>query len=156
MRTTGRDTSAVPAPLGSQYLDIGILKSAAGVGGGNQSDRIQAGQNLGCWHFTMRNRLFVAILTLLLCAITARADKPTVIKDSEAIQYVGKEVAVYGQVVSVTTSPLGTAFINFGGEYSDNIRWVHCGRVPHGERSATHYDLRENHKHPWHNPTSGR
>jgi len=97
----------------------------------------------------MRNRLFVAILTLLLCAITARADKPIVIKDSEAIQYVGKEVAVYGQVVSVTTSPLGTAFINFGGEYPDNIRWVHCGRVPHGERSATHYDLRENHKHPW-------
>jgi hypothetical protein len=39
-------------------------------------------------------------------AITARADKPTVIKDSEAIQYVGKEVAVYGQVGSVTTSPL--------------------------------------------------
>ena len=104
----------------------------------------------------MRNRLFVAILTLLLCAITARADKPIVIRDSEAIQYVGKEVAVYGQVVSVTTSPLGTAFINFGGEYPDNIRWVHCGRVPHGERSATHYDLRENHKHPWHNPTSGR
>src|SRR5215469_14888803 len=39
------------------------------------------------------------------------------IKDSEAIQYVGKEVEVCGQVISVTTSPLGTAFINFGGEY---------------------------------------
>jgi len=57
------------------------------------------------------------ILTLLLCAIAVRADKPTVIKDSEAIHYVGKEVEVHGRVVSVTISPLGTAFINFGGEY---------------------------------------
>jgi hypothetical protein len=57
------------------------------------------------------------ILTLLLCAIAARADEPAVIKDSEAIHYVGKEVEVRGRVVSVTTSPLGTAFINFGGEY---------------------------------------
>jgi hypothetical protein len=40
-----------------------------------------------------------------------------VIKDSEAIQYVGKEDEVRGRVVSVTTSPLGTTFINFGGEY---------------------------------------
>jgi hypothetical protein len=65
----------------------------------------------------MRIRPFIAILGLLLCAIAARADKPLVIRDSEAIKYVGKEVEVYGQVVSVTTSPLGTAFINFGGEY---------------------------------------
>ena len=62
-------------------------------------------------------RLFIAILTLLLCAIAARGDKPIVIKDSEAILYVGKEVEVRGRVVSVTTSPLGTTFINFGGEY---------------------------------------
>jgi hypothetical protein len=40
-----------------------------------------------------------------------------VIKDSEAVQYVGKKVEVRGFVVSVTTSPLGTAFINFGREY---------------------------------------
>ena len=62
-------------------------------------------------------RLFIAILTLLLCAIAARGDKPIVIKDSEAIHYVGKEVEVRGRVVAVTTSPLGTTFINFGGEY---------------------------------------
>jgi DNA/RNA endonuclease YhcR with UshA esterase domain len=49
--------------------------------------------------------------------IAARADKPIVIKDSEAIQYIGKEVEVRGRVASVTTSPLGTTFINFGGEY---------------------------------------
>jgi hypothetical protein len=40
-----------------------------------------------------------------------------VIKDSEATRYVGKEVEVRGRVFSVTTSPLGTTFINFGGEY---------------------------------------
>ena len=62
-------------------------------------------------------RLFIAILALILCAIAARADKPIVIKDSEAIHYVGKEAEVRGRVVSVTTSPLGTTFINFGGEY---------------------------------------
>ena len=68
-------------------------------------------------HFATRLRPLIAILALLLSAILARADKPIVIKDSEAIQYVGKEVEVRGRVVSVTTSPLGTTFINFGGEY---------------------------------------
>ena len=65
----------------------------------------------------MRIGLFIAIIALLLSVMTAHADKPTVIKDSEAIQYVGKEVEVRGRVASVTTSPLGTTFINFGGEY---------------------------------------
>jgi DNA/RNA endonuclease YhcR with UshA esterase domain len=68
-------------------------------------------------YVAMRIRLLIAILALLLCAILARADKPIVIKDSEAIHYVGKEIEVRGRVASVTTSPLGTAFINFGGEY---------------------------------------
>jgi RecJ-like exonuclease len=62
-------------------------------------------------------RPLFAVLALLLCVVAARADEPILIKDSEAIKYVGKEVEVRGQVVSVTTSPLGTAFINFGGEY---------------------------------------
>ena len=39
------------------------------------------------------------------------------IKDSEALQYVGKAVEVRGFVVSVTTRPLGTALINFGRDY---------------------------------------
>jgi len=65
----------------------------------------------------MLNRLFIEMLVLLLCAIAVHADEPKVIKDSEAGHYVGKEVEVRGRVVSVTSSPLGTAFINFGGEY---------------------------------------
>jgi hypothetical protein len=40
-----------------------------------------------------------------------------VIKDSEAIRNVGRYVEVCGLVVSVTASPLGTTFINFGREY---------------------------------------
>jgi DNA/RNA endonuclease YhcR with UshA esterase domain len=64
-------------------------------------------------------RPFFAILGLLLCFMPAQADELLVIKDSEAAQYVGKNVEVRGLVVSVTTSPLGTAFINFGREYPD-------------------------------------
>src|ERR1700724_3433998 len=62
-------------------------------------------------------RPFFAFLGLLLCLIAIRADEQTVIKDSEAIRYVGRYVEVRGVVVSVTISPLGTAFINFGREY---------------------------------------
>ena len=62
-------------------------------------------------------RLLFAIVGLLLCLIAIRADELAVIKDSEAIQYVGKNVEVRGFVISVTTSPLGTAFIIFGREY---------------------------------------
>ena len=75
-----------------------------------------------------------SFLALLLCSIVAYPDKPTVIKDSEAIQYVGKEVEVCGQVISVTTSPLGTAFINFGGEYPNQ---TFAGFVAAGSTIAT-------------------
>jgi len=54
-------------------------------------------------------RAFSAILGLLICLIATRAEELPVIKDSEAIQYVGKNVELCGFVVSVTTSPLGTA-----------------------------------------------
>ena len=64
-------------------------------------------------------RPFFAFLGLLFCLTPIRADEQAVIKDSDAIRYVGRYVEVRGVVVSVTTSPLGTAFINFGGEYPD-------------------------------------
>ena len=78
-------------------------------------------------------RLFIAMLALLLCTIAARTGEPIVIKDSEAIKYVGKEVEVRGRVISVTTSPLGTTFINFGGEYP-NQRFA--GFIAAGSRIA--------------------
>ena len=59
----------------------------------------------------------IGVLALLLCAIAAPADEPIVIKDSEASEYAGKAVEVRGRVASVTISPLGTVFINFGAEY---------------------------------------
>jgi RecJ-like exonuclease len=65
----------------------------------------------------MRIDALFAIFVLFLCAMVAYAEKPIVIKDSESLQYVDKEVEVQGRVVSVITSPLGTTFINFGGEY---------------------------------------
>jgi hypothetical protein len=62
-------------------------------------------------------RRFFVFLGLLLWWIPIRADEQVVIKDSEAIRYVGRYVEVCGLVISVTTSPFGTAFINFGREY---------------------------------------
>jgi RecJ-like exonuclease len=77
------------------------------------------------------------ILNLLLSLIAARADELPVIKDSAAAQYVGKNVEVRGLVVSVTTSPLGTAFINFGREYPDQ---TFAGFIAAGSKMTT--DLR--------------
>jgi RecJ-like exonuclease len=77
-------------------------------------------------------RLF-AVLALLLCAVMTRADEAIVIKDSDAIKYVGKKVEVGGRVVSVITSPLGTAFINFGGEYPNQ---TFAGFIAAGSRIA--------------------
>jgi hypothetical protein len=62
-------------------------------------------------------RPFFVFLGLLLCLITTRAEEQRVIKDSEAIRFVGRYIEVCGLVVSVTSSPLGTIFINFGREY---------------------------------------
>jgi hypothetical protein len=74
-------------------------------------------------------RPLFAILSLLFCLIAMRADQLPVIQDSEAIHYIGKNVEVRGFVVSVTTSPLGTAFINFWARVpQSDFRWVYCGR----------------------------
>jgi hypothetical protein len=45
-------------------------------------------------------RPLFAILGLLLCLIATRADELPVIKDSEAIHYISKNVEVRGFVVS--------------------------------------------------------
>jgi RecJ-like exonuclease len=79
-------------------------------------------------------RPLFAILVLLLCLIATRADDPLVIKDSEAVHYVGKNVEVRGLVVSVTTSPLGTTFINFGREYPNQ---TFAGFIAAGSKIAT-------------------
>jgi hypothetical protein len=72
-------------------------------------------------------RPFYVFLGLLLWLIPIRADEQVVIKDSEAIRYVGRYVEVCGLVVSVTTSPFGTTFINFGREYPNQ---TFAGYIP--------------------------
>jgi DNA/RNA endonuclease YhcR with UshA esterase domain len=79
-------------------------------------------------------RTLFAILGLLLCLIATRADELPVIKDSEAIRYVAKSVEVRGFVVSVTISPLGTAFINFGRDYPNQ---TFAGFIAAGSKLAT-------------------
>ena len=79
-------------------------------------------------------RTLFAILGLLLCLIATRADELPVIKDSEAIRYVGKSVDVRGFVVSVTISPLGTRFINFGQDYPNQ---TFAGFIAAGSKMAT-------------------
>ena len=79
-------------------------------------------------------RPLFSILGLLLCLIAAGANELPVIKDSEAAQYVGKNVEVRGLVVSVTSSPLGTAFINFGQEYPNQ---TFAGFIAAGSNLAT-------------------
>ena len=79
-------------------------------------------------------RSLFAILGLLLCLIATRADDLPVIKDSEAIQYVGKNVEVRGFVVSVRTSPLGTTLINFGRDYPNQ---TFAGFIAAGSKIAT-------------------
>jgi len=85
-------------------------------------------------------RALFAILGLLLCLIGTRADELLVIKDSEAVRYVGKYVEVLGLVGSVTASPLGTVFINFGREYPNQTfaGFIEAGsNMSHDNRIAT-------------------
>src|ERR1700719_3652891 len=79
-------------------------------------------------------RPLLTFLGLLLCLIPTRADEAGVLKDSEATQYVGRYLEVRGFVVSVTTSPLGTAFINFGREYPNQ---TFAGFIAAGSKMAT-------------------
>ncbi len=79
-------------------------------------------------------RPLLAIFSLLLCLVAARADELPVIKDSEAVQYLGKNVEVRGLVVSVTISPLGTACISFGREYPDQ---TFAGFIAAGSKMET-------------------
>ena len=66
--------------------------------------------------------------------MAARADELPIIKDSEAIRYVGKSVEVRGFVVSVKISPLGTSFINFGQHYPNQ---TFAGFSAAGSKMAT-------------------
>jgi hypothetical protein len=79
-------------------------------------------------------RTLFAILALLLSLVATRADELRVIKSSDAVQYLGKNVEVRGFVVSVSIGPLGTAFINFGRDYPNQ---TFAGFIAAGSKMAT-------------------
>jgi hypothetical protein len=64
-------------------------------------------------------RTVVSFTAFLLICLAPRlnAQDLQVIKDSEAAQYVGKNVEVRGLVVAVYTSKKGNTFLNFGAKY---------------------------------------
>ena len=96
-------------------------------------------------------RLLIAILGLLLCLVATKADELTVIKDSEAAHYVGRYVEVRGFVVSVTTSPLGTAFINHGrGIPKPDVCGARFSRLENCDRPADRHAARKNRRNHRH------
>lgn len=52
-----------------------------------------------------------------------------IIKDTEAVQYVGRNVEVRGVVAVVYTSKNGNTFLHFGGKYA---RHTFTGYIPAG------------------------
>jgi hypothetical protein len=67
----------------------------------------------------MHRTFFLIALGLLVLGLSGNgtAQKVEVVKDSEAAQYVGKNVEVRGLVVGVYTSKKGNTFLNFGAKY---------------------------------------
>jgi len=76
--------------------------------------------------------LFTAFLVVSL-APYLNAQDLQIVKDSEAAQYVGKNVEVRGLVVAVYTSKKGNTFLNFGGKYPNQ---TFTGYIPAGSELA--------------------
>jgi DNA/RNA endonuclease YhcR with UshA esterase domain len=83
-------------------------------------------------------RTVVSFTAFLLICLAPRfnAQDLQVIKDSEAAQYVGKNVEVRGLVVAVYTSKNGNTFLNFGEKYPNQtfIGYIPAGSELAGER----------------------
>ena len=76
----------------------------------------------------MKTELTLLIVAFLSSsALRAAAQALPVIKDSEAAQYVGKNVEVRGVVAVVYTSKNGNTFPDFGGKYP---RQTFTGYIP--------------------------
>ena len=84
----------------------------------------------------MRTVLSSAALLLVYLASHLCAQDLQVIKDSEAAQYVGKNVEVRGLVVAVYTSKKGNTFLNFGGKYPNQTftGWIPAESELAGDR----------------------
>src|SRR5271166_295872 len=80
-------------------------------------------------------RAIVALTTWVLAFLPAalQAQDVPIIKDSEAAQYIGKNVEVRGLVVAVYTSKKGNMFLNFGEKYPNQ---TFTGYLPAGSELA--------------------
>jgi hypothetical protein len=80
-------------------------------------------------------RAIVTLTTWLLVFLPAalQAQNVPIVKDSEAGQYVGKNVEVRGLVVAVYTSKKGNTFLNFGAKYPNQ---TFTGYIPAGSELA--------------------
>jgi DNA/RNA endonuclease YhcR with UshA esterase domain len=80
-------------------------------------------------------RTLVAFTAFLLICLASglKGQDLQVIKDSEAAQYLGKNVEVRGLVVDVYISKKGNTFLNFGAKYPNQ---TFTGYIPAGSELA--------------------
>src|SRR5260370_33511959 len=81
----------------------------------------------------MRTVLALTVLFYISLVFRVEAQDLPTVKDSEAAQYVGKNVEVRGLVVAVYTSKKGNTFLNFGGKYPNQ---TFTGYIPAGSELA--------------------
>src|SRR5438132_9904270 len=84
----------------------------------------------------MRTVVAFTMLFVFFLASLGEAQDLQVVKDSEAAQYVGKNVEVRGLVVAVYTSKKGNTFLNFGGKYPNQTftGWIPAESELAGDR----------------------
>ena len=82
----------------------------------------------------MRTVIAFTMLFVFFLASLGEAQDLQVVKDSEAGQYVGKNVEVRGLVVAVYTSKKGNTFLNFGAKYPNH---TFTGYIPAGSELST-------------------
>jgi len=81
----------------------------------------------------MRTVLALTVFFFISLVLRVGAQDLPTVKDSEAAQYVGKNVEVRGLVVAVYTSKKGNTFLNFGGKYPNQ---TFTGYIPAGSELA--------------------
>ena len=81
----------------------------------------------------MRTVLALTVFFFISLVLRVGAQDLPTVKDSEAAQYVGKNVEVRGLVVAVYTSKKGNTFLNFGGKYP---KQTFTGYIPAGSELA--------------------
>jgi hypothetical protein len=77
----------------------------------------------------MYNRIWILAAALFCLASVLQAESVPVVKDADAAKFVGKNVEVRGQVVSVYIGKHGDAYVFFGARYP---KQTFTGYIPAG------------------------